>query len=329
MICVNTICKYFVCTIVSIFRSNIEMDIIGENRLFTLTIVPDSGTELKSGNINLRIIAGLFAFLITAFFITLFFVIGYHIKLRQEIEYADTVIAKRRYLDKIERNKNTVKHLTRKMSKIRQIDKSFRQFAYMPIPDDDMYLAGIGGHTIVDESGFTDLGEDMIVSLKDLYLTVNMLDRQMYVVANSFNDIRTKYHERQDELNNTPTILPILSLNVTSRFGMRTNPVTGRREFHDAVDFTGTRGDKVFATADGVVTESKYHSIRGNYVVIKHKYGYSTLYAHLNTRLVEVGKKVLKEDIIGTMGNTGRTTGTNLHYSITHNNRKVDPLKYF
>jgi hypothetical protein len=305
------------------------MNIIGENRLFTLTIVPDSGTELKSGNINLRLIAGIFAFLLTAFFVTLFFVIGYHIKLSQEIEYADAMNVKRCYLNMIERNEYMVELLTRKMSKIRRIDKSFRQYAFMPVPDDDMYLAGIGGHTIVDKSGFADLGRDMTGTLLDIYLSVNMLDRQMYVVANSFNNIRTTYHERQDEINNTPTILPILSLNVTSKFGMRTNPVTGRREFHDAVDFTGTRGDKVFATADGVVTESKYHSLRGNYIVIKHKYGYSTLYAHLNTRMVTVGQTVSKEDVIGTMGNTGRTTGTNLHYSITHNNRKVDPLKYF
>ena len=192
-----------------------------------------------------------------------------------------------------------------------------------------MYQAGIGGHMIVDESRFEDLGNEMLTALKGLYLKINARDRQLYVENISFLDIENSLRESRDEINNTPTILPILSLNVTSKFGMRTNPVTGRKQFHDAVDFTENRGDKVFATADGIVTVSDYHSVRGNYVIIKHKYGYRTLYAHLDKNLVKEGQLVRKEDVIGTMGSSGRTTGTNIHYSITHNNRKVDPLDYF
>lgn len=263
------------------------------------------------------------------FLTTLFFVIGYHIKLSQENKYASAISTMRKYIDNIDKQQVLVNNLTEKIIKIQLIDKAFRQYAYMPVPDDNMYLAGIGGHTIVDESVFENLGNNMLAELKNLYLRINTLDRQLFVGVNSFRDINDKLRESRDELNNTPTILPILSLNITSKFGMRTNPVTGLRQFHDAVDFTGTRGDKIFATADGVVTDSDYHSIRGHYVIIKHKYGYQTLYAHLDKKLVEKGQIVRKEDVIGTMGNTGRTTGTNLHYSITHNNRKVNPIDYF
>jgi murein DD-endopeptidase MepM/ murein hydrolase activator NlpD len=305
------------------------MSSIRENRLFTLTIVPDSGYDMKTGNINLRLITGLLSFLIITFFVTLFFIIGYHVKLSQENEYADAVTDMRNYLDTIDKNEITVGILSNKMSNIRRIDKSFRQFAYMPVPDDNMYMAGIGGHVIVDESRFETLGGDMNKMLTDMYLKIRTIDRQLYVEDISFNEIENSLRESRDEINNTPTILPILSLNVTSKFGMRTNPVTGRKQFHDAVDFTGNRGDKIFATADGTVIKSDYHSVRGHYVIIKHKYGYLTLYAHLDKKLVKVGDRVRKEDIIGTMGSSGRTTGTNLHYSITHNNRKVNPLDYF
>ncbi len=156
-----------------------------------------------------------------------------------------------------------------------------------------------------------------------------MIDHQMYIENNSLRDIRINLQKLRDELNNTPSILPTQSLNITSRFGLRINPVTGKREFHDAVDFNGRKGDKIYATADGVVVEKIYHSVRGNYVVIQHSYGYQTLYAHLSEILVEKGQKVNKYDLIGTMGRTGRTTGVNLHYSITHNNLKVNPIDYF
>ena len=79
------------------------MSSLRENRLFTLTIVPDSGYDIKSGNIDIRFITGLLSFLIVAFFVTLFIIIGYHIKLSQENEYADAVSVMRKYLDTIEK----------------------------------------------------------------------------------------------------------------------------------------------------------------------------------------------------------------------------------
>ena len=124
-----------------------------------------------------------------------------------------------------------------------------------------------------------------------------------------------------------PINSPVIS--ISSVFGMRRNPITGRRQFHDAVDFSGNSGEKIYATADGIITEATHHNVRGKYVIIKHGYGYETLYAHLKDVMVKVGQKVKKYDTIGTMGKTGRTTGINLHYSVSLNNRKVNPVDYF
>ncbi len=307
----------------------IEMSIIDKNRLFTLTVVPDCGYDVKSGNINLRFITGFFSVLIILFFTSLFFIIGYHIKLSQEKNYIHAVSIMQEYLNNINETENFIYNLSEKILKIQRIDKAFRQYAYLPVPDDDMYKAGVGGHEMVDDSFFHIINEDLMVKLRNVFLEINTLDRQLFVEGKSLEDIHNNLQEKWEELNNTPTMLPIQSLNITSRFAMRINPITGRKQFHDAVDFTGMRGDKVFATADGIVIKSAYHNVRGNYVVIQHKYGYQTLYAHLNKMLVEVNQRVKKEDMIGTMGSSGRTTGTNLHYSITHNNRKVDPQHYF
>ena len=199
----------------------------------------------------------------------------------------------------------------------------------MSVPDDDMYKAGVGGHVIVDDSIFSNINKDLLVNLRNLLLKINIIDRQVFVEDYSLKDIRDDLQNQRDEINNTPTILPTQSLNITSGYGLRKNPVTGVRQFHDAVDFTGRRGDKIFATADGIVIKEDFHNVRGKYIVIKHNYGYQTLYAHLNDMFVYEGQSVKKYDVIGTMGSSGRTTGVNLHYSITHNNRKVNPLSYF
>ncbi len=305
------------------------MSFLKKNQLFTLSVIPDSGNDVKSGNINLRFIKLFFAALITLFFTCLFFVIGYHVKLRQEKDYISTVSTMQEHMNNIYKYENLLNSLSIKLSKIQIIDKAFRQYAHMSVPDDDMYKAGIGGHVIVDDSIFGNINKNLLVNLRNLLLKINIIDRQVFVEEYSLKDIRDDLKNQRDEINNTPTILPTQSLNITSGYGLRKNPVTGVRHFHDAVDFTGRRGDKIFATADGIAIKEDFHNVRGKYIVIKHNYGYQTLYAHLNNILVYEGQSVKKYDVIGTMGSSGRTTGVNLHYSITHNNRKVNPLSYF
>jgi len=305
------------------------MSFFEKNQLFTLSVIPDSGYGVKSGNINLIFIKLLFAVLITLFFTCLFFITGYHIKLRQEKDYINAVYTMQEHVNNIYKYENLLDNISIKLSKIQKIDKAFRQYAHMSVPDDDMYKAGVGGHVIVDDSMFGNINKDLLVSLKNLFLKINTFDRQIFVENHSLKNIRNNLQIQIDEINNTPTILPTQSLNITSGFGWRKNPVTGLRHFHDAVDFTGRTGDKIFATADGIVIKKDSHKVRGRYIIIKHKYGYQTLYAHLHEILVDEGQRVKKYDVIGTMGRSGRTTGTNLHYSITHNNRKVNPIDYF
>ena len=305
------------------------MSFFTKNKLFTLTLVPDSGYDVKSGSLNLRFIAGLFAVLTAVFFICFFFIIGYHIKLRQEKDYMFAISTRQKQLNNIKKSENFLDNLSEKVANIQGIDRAFRQFAYMPIPDNDMYKAGVGGHVIVDESMFNDIGENVRVKIINLLINIHALDRRVYIEENSIKDIRSELELQREEINNTPSILPTQSLNITSGFGMRINPITGRREFHDAVDFTGRIGDKIYATADGIVTIAGNHTFRGEYIIIKHKNGYQTLYAHLNNIFVRKGQKIKKYDVIGAMGRTGRTTGTNLHYSITRNGRAQNPLDYF
>ncbi len=130
-----------------------------------------------------------------------------------------------------------------------------------------------------------------------------------------------------DFLMHTPIGKPIDS-SITSKFGPRVDPLNKRKAFHEGIDFRGVKGDKIAVTADGQVQRSCYLKGFGNTIVVKHKNGYKTVYAHLNKRLVKKGQKVQRGQIIGLVGSTGRSTGPHLHYELHLNGKPVDPMKY-
>ena len=115
---------------------------------------------------------------------------------------------------------------------------------------------------------------------------------------------------------------------ISSYFGKRTDPFTGRPAYHKGVDFAGKSGAQVVAVASGVVTRSGKRSGYGTMVEINHGNGYSTRYAHNAENMVDVGEAVKKGQTIATMGATGRATGPNLHFEVLQNGRAVNPLSF-
>ncbi|MBR6678514.1 MAG: peptidoglycan DD-metalloendopeptidase family protein [Oscillospiraceae bacterium] len=119
------------------------------------------------------------------------------------------------------------------------------------------------------------------------------------------------------------------SKKISSPFGSRINPVTGRSETHKGVDIAGVfYSSNVIAAKAGTVIISQYGSSYGNYVVVSHGTGNTTLYAHLSKRSVKVGDVVKQGDVLGVTGSTGNSTGPHLHFEITEGGSRVDPLKY-
>ena len=121
---------------------------------------------------------------------------------------------------------------------------------------------------------------------------------------------------------------PVTAGYVSSQFGGRTDPFTGRRAFHKGVDFAGREGAEVVAVASGVVIWSGERYGYGQLVEINHGNGYVTRYAHNVDNLVTVGDTVRRGQVIARMGDTGRATGPNLHFEVLLNDRPVDPLTY-
>jgi murein DD-endopeptidase MepM/ murein hydrolase activator NlpD len=130
----------------------------------------------------------------------------------------------------------------------------------------------------------------------------------------------------QDEV--LPEGRPVQSGYVSSSFGNRTDPFTGRAAFHKGIDFAGRAGSDVVAVASGVVIWSGERYGYGEMVEINHGNGYVTRYAHNSENRVIVGDTVKRGEIIASMGDTGRATGPNLHFEVLRNGRVVDPLTY-
>jgi murein DD-endopeptidase MepM/ murein hydrolase activator NlpD len=121
---------------------------------------------------------------------------------------------------------------------------------------------------------------------------------------------------------------PVSSGWISSYFGKRTDPFTGKPANHTGIDFAGKKGDDIVAVADGVVTWSGDRYGYGIMVEINHGNGYTTRYAHNDENLVAVGEEVRKGQIVAKMGETGRATGPNLHFEVVRQGRRVNPVNF-
>jgi murein DD-endopeptidase MepM/ murein hydrolase activator NlpD len=125
-----------------------------------------------------------------------------------------------------------------------------------------------------------------------------------------------------------PTGIPMSKdFRITSGFGIRNDPFTGQLAMHEGLDFVAEVGSPIVVTAAGTVTRSAWDASFGNVIEVSHIEGFTTRYAHLSKRLVEVGQKVQRGDIIAQLGSTGRSTGPHLHYEVMRNDRVLNPTQ--
>ncbi len=163
--------------------------------------------------------------------------------------------------------------------------------------------------------------------------SLNRLHNRLNFQAKSFDRINELIERKEDLLAAIPAIQPVSNKElerVASGFGYRIDPVYKIPKMHAGLDFTANTGTPIYATANGSVTESGFNfGGYGNHVVINHGFGYETLYAHMVRIKVKKGQKVKRGEVIGWVGNTGKSTGPHLHYEVRKNGTPVDPIYYF
>lgn len=217
-----------------------------------------------------------------------------------------------------------------KVYDIQQRDDYFYRsiFELDPIPP-TVREAGFGGtNRYIDIEGY-EYSNVMINTFK----RVDKITKKLYIQSKSFDTVIELAQNKEKMIAAIPAIQPVSLKDFTrisDYFGYRSDPFTGKRRMHEGMDFTGPEGADIFATGDGVVIEAGYSIYGyGNKIVVDHGYGYKTVYAHLQKLHVNVGQKVKRGDIIGALGNTGRSTGVHLHYEVRLHNKKVNPINYY
>ncbi len=166
--------------------------------------------------------------------------------------------------------------------------------------------------------------------------TLNMLDQltwKVYIQSKSFDEVVEMAKNKEKMVLSIPAIQPVAVkdlVRMSDDFGYRRDPFTRQIKLHTGIDFAGPIGVPVYATGNGVVVEANFSFFGyGNQVVVDHGFGYKTRYAHLHKMNVQVGQEVVRGQQIGTLGNSGRSTGPHLHYEVILRNNPVNPLNYF
>jgi len=170
-------------------------------------------------------------------------------------------------------------------------------------------------------------------SIRQLGIKTDYLPRYDTAKANSqdidFKQLLITLAEHRAALRKIPFKTPMLYFYISSEYGHREHPKTGKKSFHHGIDLAGTWQENVRSTAPGTVVFAGREGSFGKVVRIEHDYGISTLYAHLSRITVSVGDYVAENTVIGKMGNSGRSAGSHLHYEIQVDGKSVDPNDFF
>ena len=226
----------------------------------------------------------------------------------------------------------------------RQLDGYDKALTSLQMRDDDIYRAIFGMHEIPSEvrnagfggvnrySHYDGLGHS--AQLKTTAMRLDILTKKTYVQSRSFDEVAQLSKRAGDMASCIPAIPPVVPdrsiYRLSSSFGFRSDPFTGRSKRHTGVDFALKPGNPIYATGDGVVEKVKFEFFGyGNQVLIDHGFGYKTRYAHMKSINVVEGMKVKRGECIGESGNSGRSSGPHLHYEVLYKDKHINPANYF
>ncbi len=200
-------------------------------------------------------------------------------------------------------------------------------FEANPIPDEQR-KAGFGGvNRYKSLEGF-----DNSTMITKLTKDIDVLSKQLVVQSKSLDEIVVLAKEKENMLASIPAILPVKLVDLTrmaSGYKWRMHPILKIRKFHKGMDFTAPVGTPIFASGNGTVIRAQRSATFGKVIYIDHGYGYKTIYAHMSKMKAKKGQKVKRGDLIGYVGNTGRSVSAHLHYEVHKNDVALNPINFY
>ncbi len=215
-----------------------------------------------------------------------------------------------------------------KLTSLKKFEKKIRGIANIEKSDDLNDFLGVGGSNPEILNTRVQVTKKHNSLIREMHEQLEQFDHAVEIQKNDFETLAKKLEHQQNILASTPAIRPISKGWISSKFGYRVSPFTGRKELHKGIDFATRKGAPIFATADGLVIFSGIKGGLGKAVIIDHGHGMSTRYGHACKLLKKRGDRVKKGDIIALVGSTGRSTGSHVHYEVRLNGISVNPDKF-
>jgi murein DD-endopeptidase MepM/ murein hydrolase activator NlpD len=298
------------------------------DKYFNFLYIPGNNAEPKTIRVRRVLVYSLLSILALGAVVATWTVFRYSGKIKETYKLTALEKENTRLKSELEGFTEEFAVLRRQVAQNFDFQKKARILAQLDEIGEDVAEVGIGGPDfayIQSVAHFDPETRSRVLSMRE---GADKLLRQARLQSESYQEIISVLEETTDLQRHTPSIRPVNVGFVSSYFGRRMDPITGRRSLHRGLDFSARKGTPVFAPADGVVTFSGRWQKYGKVVEISHGYGYVTRYAHLEKRLVHKGQKVKRGDIIARVGASGKSTFTHLHYEVEVDGKRVDPLKY-
>ena len=284
-------------------------------RYSTIIFVPHARAKFRKLKVSHRTLLSVVSLVTASLCLSTFFSVQYFTSLSQTHE-----------LSKLKRENHDLQNANEQFS--RSVETLRTQLH--TVEEKTRKLAIIAGVSTLDESAQGGVGgirqtEDPLTSrYRDEVDQMNFRSRR---IASDLSLLEQKFVQKSQMLASTPSIVPVRGI-LTDGFGGRSDPFTGEKGNHGAVDISSAAGQPVRAPADGIVVKADWANGYGNVVYVSHGYGLSTRYGHLAKFNARPGQKVKRGDVIGFVGSTGRSTGPHLHYEVRVNGNPVNPLEY-
>ena len=300
----------------------------------TFFILSYTGSPIKQTTVSRGFISFLSIFIAISFILFSYIIYDYyHLKKRilitKELK-SDILIQREEIISQRKQIKtfaSDINFLKSKLVELKTLEKKIRNIADIEENTNSENLFGIGGSIPEDINTQIPATKKHNSLIREMHKQTQQFNLAAINQKKSFESLFYNLEDQRNLLAATPAICPTKGW-ISSKFGYRTSPFTGRREFHNGLDIATHKGTPIIATADGILIFAGSKSLLGNLIVIDHGYGMVTRYAHLQKMLKKTGDVVKRGETIALVGNSGRSTGSHLHYEVRLNGIPVNPEKY-
>ncbi len=295
---------------------------------YTIMILPDETTRVRKYRVPRSMVRGLLVVIAVVVFGLGYLVTDYYGVKKMVAELDRLRLEARQQQQQLVTFAKSFDDLQGEMTRLRQFDMKLRVMTDLEGVVYPEQIMGIGGE---NPEPFNPLEGELSFQDQTIISSMNKsMDRfktEVTIQERSFQELVEYLEDQKSLLKSTPSIWPVKGW-LTSTFGYRSSPFTGRRELHKGLDIATRSGTPIIAPADGLVVFAGREGGFGNMIIVDHGYGITTRFGHCSSLEAKLGQKVKRGDVIARIGSTGRSTGPHVHYEVAVNGVSVNPSRY-